>query len=120
MLESFRKYGGTFAASASMVTGGAPPTLTIAAPKGPTPPTTMVTVDTGFLSVQARKSLLAQMLPLAIDSIPEPSDLSAWWSSVEGAIHSLDPSFADLDNPLRFHSVHVATFAPAILGVRGW
>ena len=36
-----------------------------------------------YLSGAAQKSLLAQFEPLSQDSLPEPTNLLAWWQKVE-------------------------------------
>ena len=69
----------------------------------PLPPVApAVTVDHAAATLQSsaryllgamQKSLLAQFKPLAQDSLPEPTDLSAWWQQVESMVESLDISF---------------------------
>ena len=45
-----------------------------------------------FLPAKERRSLLAQITPLADTELPEPSDLPPFWLRVEGAIESIDNS----------------------------
>ena len=73
-----------------------------------------------FLSSQACKSLLAQVTPLAQDSLPELANLSAWWTTVKAAIQSLDDSFVGtLYDPLQFNGNHLRLFGPIVLWARG-
>ena len=60
-----------------------------------------------YLSGAARKPLLAQFKPLAQDSLPEPTNLLAWWQQVKSMVESLDISFMALSDPFRFTSSHV-------------
>ena len=72
------------------------------------------------MSAQARKSLLAQVTPLAATELPEPTDLSAWWATVESAIESLDDSFSGkLYDAHLFTAEHVKLFGPVVLGACG-
>ena len=70
-----------------------PPAVTLPPP----PPKSRWTLQSTahHIPSDAIKALRAQFTPLAAQELPEPQDLAAFWSSVERAIESLDPSFVD-------------------------
>ena len=62
------------------------------APAAPPVPTFDISSLATHLPTKERKALLSQITPLAKDRFPEPTDLSAFWLTVEEALRSLHPS----------------------------
>ena len=93
------------------------PPLPTPAQAGPRAPTFDIHTLRTHLPARERKSLLAQITPLAAEALPEPDDLGGFWLQAEEAVKSLDPSLGDLS---KLTNEHMRQLAPVLLGAKGW
>lgn len=71
---------------------------------------------TGHLPATTRKNFLAQITPLAPNTLPEPRDLAAFWIEVEAAVEAIDSAiFLTTLAPIDIQSL-----GPLIVGAAGW
>jgi hypothetical protein len=69
-----------------------------------------------FIPAAVRKTLLAQISPLAPTTAPEPADLAPFWIQVEAALNSLDGTVSVYD----LTPTDLVAPGPIILGAVGW